>query len=68
MTEEAEQVHAPPGRPCYRCNEFVRMTVEASAHWPNTWTICPVCRVKLDTEAGFVGAAIPVSQPEPKTK
>lgn len=51
-----ESAPTPPGRLCYRCDEFVRMTAEDSARWPNAWTICAVCRVKLDIEAGFVGA------------
>lgn len=49
------------GKPCYRCDTFVRMSGPEAMRDPNTWTICPVCRDKLAIEVRFVGQS---PQPE----
>lgn len=43
---------------CYRCPAVVRMSAEEFRASPNEFGICPVCRAKLDLEAGFAGQAI----------
>lgn len=50
------------GKICYRCEAFVRMSGPEFARDANTWTICPVCRDKLEIEARFAGQVVP--QPE----
>lgn len=43
---------------CYRCDVVVRLTAEEFRADANEHTICPVCRAKLEIEAGFAGAPI----------
>lgn len=47
---------------CYRCPNLVRMTPQefrASDGPFATETCCPVCRDKINVEAGFAGTQIP---------
>lgn len=54
MTTETHRT----GKPCYRCNVFVRMSGPEAARNPNTWTLCAVCKDKLAVEVRFVGTVV----------